>query len=69
MTLKNTTRIIEPWFLQRIKTKCLITNSLVSRGFVTHADNPDEIMITQEDINKCYGMDRTGWHANDYPMT
>ena len=47
----------------------MIVNSLVSRGFVKLADNPDEIMITQEGINKCYRMDRTGWHANDYPMT
>ena len=45
----------------------MIVNSLVSRGFVKHADNPDEIMITQEGINMCYRMDRTGWHANDYP--
>jgi hypothetical protein len=46
----------------------LIVNSLVSRGFVKHADNPAEIMITQEGIDMCYRMDRTGWHANDYPM-
>ena len=46
----------------------MIVNSLVSRGFVKHADNPDEIMITQGGINMCYKMDRTGWHANDYPM-
>jgi predicted transcriptional regulator len=46
----------------------MIVNSLVSRGFVKHADNPDEIMITQEGINMCYRMDRTGWHSNDYPM-
>ena len=47
----------------------MIVNSLSNRGFVKHADNPDEIMITQEGINMCYRMDRTGWHANDYPMT
>jgi hypothetical protein len=46
----------------------LIVNSLVSRGFVKHADNLAEIMITQEGIDMCYRMDRTGWHANDYPM-
>jgi hypothetical protein len=46
----------------------MIVNSLANRGFVKHADNPDEIMITQEGINMCYRMDRTGWHANDYPM-
>ena len=46
----------------------MIVNSLVSRGFVKHADNPAEIMITQEGIDMCYRMDRTGWHANDYPM-
>jgi hypothetical protein len=46
----------------------MIVNSLANRGFVKHADNPDVIMITQEDINMCYRMDRTGWHANDYPM-
>jgi hypothetical protein len=46
----------------------LIVNSLVSRGFVKHADNPAEIMITQEGISMCYRMDKTGWHANDYPM-
>jgi hypothetical protein len=46
----------------------MIVNSLVSRGFVKHTDNPDEIMITQEGINMCYRMDRTGWNANDYPM-
>jgi hypothetical protein len=46
----------------------MIVNSLVSRGFVKHADNPAEIMITQEGINMCYRMDRTGWYANDYPM-
>jgi hypothetical protein len=46
----------------------IIVNSLVSRGFVKHTDNPAEIMITQEGINMCYRMDKTGWHANDYPM-
>ena len=46
----------------------MIVNSLVSGGFVKHADNPDEIMITEEGIDMCYRMDRTGWHANDYPM-
>ena len=46
----------------------MIVNSLVSKGFVKHADNPGEIMITQEGINMCYRMDRTGWYANDYPM-
>ena len=46
----------------------LIVNSLVSRGFVKHADNPVEIMISQQGIDMCYRMDRTGWHANDYPM-
>jgi hypothetical protein len=46
----------------------MIVKSLVSRGFVKHADNPAEIMITQEGINKCYRMYRIGWHANDYPM-
>jgi hypothetical protein len=46
----------------------MIVNSLVSRGFVKYANNPAEIMITQEGINMCYRMDRTGWHANDYPM-
>jgi hypothetical protein len=46
----------------------MIVNSLVSRGFVKHSDNPAEIMITQEGINICYRMDKTGWHANDYPM-
>ena len=38
----------------------MIVKSLVSRGFVKLADNPDEIMITQEGINKCYRMDKTG---------
>ena len=47
----------------------MIVNSLANRGFVKHSDNPDEIMITQEGINMCHRMDRTGWHANDYPMT
>jgi predicted house-cleaning noncanonical NTP pyrophosphatase (MazG superfamily) len=37
----------------------MIVKSLVSRGFVKLADNPDEIMITQEGINKCYRMDKT----------
>ena len=46
----------------------MIVNSLAKRGFVKHADNPDDIMITQEGINMCYRMDRTGWNANDYPM-
>jgi hypothetical protein len=46
----------------------MIINSLVSRGFVKHANNPVEILVTQEGINMCYRMDRTGWHANDYPM-
>jgi len=46
----------------------MIVNSLVSRGFVKHSNNPAEIMITQEGINMCYRMDKTGWHANDYPM-
>jgi hypothetical protein len=46
----------------------MIINSLVSRGFVKHSDNAAEIIITQEGINMCYRMDRTGWHANDYPM-
>jgi hypothetical protein len=46
----------------------MIVNSLANRGFVKHSDNPDEIMITQEGIDMCYRMDRTGWHANDYPM-
>ena len=46
----------------------LIVNSLVSRGFVKHADNPVEIMISQQGIDMYYRMDRTGWHANDYPM-
>jgi hypothetical protein len=46
----------------------MIVNSLVSRGFVKHADNPAEIMITQEGIDMCYRLGRTGWHANDYPM-
>ena len=46
----------------------MIVNSLVSRSFVKHSDNPAEIMITQEGINMCYRMDRTGWNANDYPM-
>ena len=46
----------------------MIVNSLASRGFVKHSDNPAEIMITQEGINMCYRMDKTGWHANDYPM-
>ena len=46
----------------------MIVNSLVSRGFVKHSDSPAEIMITQEGINMCYRMDKTGWHANDYPM-
>lgn len=46
----------------------MIVNSLANRGFVKHADNPDVIMITQEGINMRYRMDRTGWHANDYPM-
>jgi hypothetical protein len=46
----------------------MIVNSLVSRGFVKHSDNPAKIMITQEGINMCYRMDKTGWHANDYPM-
>jgi hypothetical protein len=46
----------------------MIVNSLVSRGFVIHANNPAEIMITQEGIGMCNRMDRTGWHANDYPM-
>ena len=46
----------------------MIVNSLVSRGFVKHSDNPDEIMITEEGIDMCYRMDKTGWHANDYPM-
>jgi hypothetical protein len=46
----------------------MIVNSLVSRGFVKHTDNPDEIMITQEGIDMCYRLGRTGWHANDYPM-
>jgi hypothetical protein len=46
----------------------MIVNSLVSRGFVKYADNPAEIMITQQGIDMCYRLDRTGWHANDYPM-
>ena len=46
----------------------MIVNSLVSRGFVKHSNNPAEIMITQEGIKMCYRMDKTGWHANDYPM-
>ena len=46
----------------------MIVNSLVSRGFVKYSDNPAEMMITQEGINMCYRMDKTGWHANDYPM-
>ena len=46
----------------------MIGNSLVNRGFVKHSDNPAEIMITQEGIKMCYRMDKTGWHANDYPM-
>ncbi len=46
----------------------MIVNSLVSRGFVKHANNPAEILVTQEGINMCYRMARTGWHANDYPM-
>jgi hypothetical protein len=46
----------------------MIINSLVSRGFVKHANNPVEILVTQEGINMCYRMGRTGWHANDYPM-
>jgi hypothetical protein len=46
----------------------MIVNSLANKGFVKHADNPGEIMITQEGINMCYRMDRTGWYANDYPM-
>jgi hypothetical protein len=46
----------------------MIVHSLVSRGFVKHTDNPDEIMITQEGIDMCYRLGRTGWHANDYPM-
>ena len=46
----------------------MIVNSLANTGFVKHADNPDETMIMQEGNNMCYRMDRTGWHANDYPM-
>jgi hypothetical protein len=46
----------------------MIVNSLVSRGFVKPANNPAEILVTQEGINMCNRMDRTGWHANDYPM-
>ena len=38
----------------------MIVNSLVSRGFVKHSNNPAEIMITQEGINMCYRMDKTG---------
>ena len=34
----------------------MIVNSLANRGFVEHADNPDEIMITQQGINMCYRM-------------
>jgi hypothetical protein len=30
--------------------------------------SPAEIMITQEGIDMCYRLGRTGWHANDYPM-
>jgi hypothetical protein len=41
----------------------VIVNSLVSRGFVKHADNLAEIMITQEGIDMCYRMDRTGWQC------
>jgi predicted transcriptional regulator len=32
----------------------MIVNSLANRGFVKNADNPAEIMITQEGINMCY---------------
>ena len=46
----------------------MIVNSLANRGFVKHADNPSEIMIAKEGINLCYRMERTGWHANDFPM-
>jgi hypothetical protein len=46
----------------------MIVNSLVSRGFVKHADNPAEVMTTQEGIDMCYRIDRSGWHANDYPI-
>jgi hypothetical protein len=38
-----------------------IVNSLVSRSFVKYADNPAEIMITQEGIDMRYRMDRTGF--------
>ena len=32
----------------------MIVNSLVSRGFVKHANNPAEILVTQEGINMCF---------------
>src|SRR5215210_9416407 len=34
----------------------MIVNSLVSRGFVKYADNPAEIMITQQGIDMCYRL-------------
>ena len=44
----------------------MIVDSLVDRGFVRRAVNPDEIMITQEGINMCNTKGETGWLASDY---
>jgi hypothetical protein len=46
----------------------IIVNALVSRGFMKHADNLAEILVTQEGINMCYRMNRTGWHANELTL-